>query len=163
MSRWAVLRAAAAALSLTACSGEKAHAFSDSSTGLSFRYPRGWTVSGFSTTVSPPRLIVASYRVRSKEVEGDCRGSAALPRLPRDGVAVLLIDYGTARNFPRHPPAFRVAQFQRGDSECFGPSYTLRFRRGNRDIQAHVAVGPIAHVPTRRQALAVLDSLKGHS
>jgi hypothetical protein len=151
--------AAAATFGLTACGGGQAHTFSDRSSGLSFRYPRAWSTSGFSRHVSPPRLVVASYPIRPSDVEGDCGGSAALARLPRDG-AVLLIDYGPSRRFTRHPSAFNLSQFQRGDYECFGQSWMLRFRRGGHDIQAHVALGGAADPLRRKQALTVLDSLK---
>ena len=153
------LCAAAAVLILPACSGHKAHTFSDRSTGLSFRYPQEWTTTGFSRSNSPHRVVVASYRVRPSEVEGDCGGSAALRRLPQGGAAVLLIDYGAGQGFPRHPSVFRLAQFQRGDYECFGKSYMLRFQRGGHDIQAHVAVGDTADASKRTEALRILDSL----
>lgn len=159
MSQRFFLYATAAILSLAACGGQKAHTFSDRSSGVSFRYPRGWTATGFSHNTTPVRLVVASYRVRPTEVEGDCGGSAALRRLPPDGAAVLLIDYGTSRGFSPHRSAFRLSQFQPGDYECFGPSYMLRFRRGGHDIQGHVAIGDAADASTRTEALRILDSL----
>jgi hypothetical protein len=159
MARRFFLCAAVAVLSLPACGGQKAHTFSDHSSGLSFRYPRGWTSSGFSRSTSPHRLVVASYRVRPSEVEGDCGGRAALRRLPRGGAAVLLIDYGVGQDFPPHPSVFRLAQFARREYECFGESYMLRFRRGGHDIQAHVAVGDAADSSKRTEALRILDSL----
>ena len=155
-----LLCAAAAVLGLPACGGQKAHTFSDHSTGISFRYPHGWTTTGFGRSATPPRLVVASYRVRSTQVEGDCGGSAALRRLPQDGAAVLLIDYGTSRGFRPHPSAFTLSEFQRGDFECFGQTYVLRFRRDGHDIQAHVALGEAADASKRTEALRILDSLK---
>jgi hypothetical protein len=103
---------------------------------------------------------VGSYPIRPSDVEGDCGGSAALERVPRDGAAVLLIDYGRSRRFPRHPSAFNLSQFQRGNYECFGQSWMVRFRRGGHDIQAHVALGTAADAVKREQALSVLDSLR---
>jgi hypothetical protein len=147
-------------IALSACDDDNSKTFSDPSSGLSFRYPQRWSASGFSQSVTPPRLVVASYRVRPSEVEGDCGGSAALRRLPRDGAAVLVIDYGTSRGFPRHPSAFKPSQFQRADWECFGDTYTLRFRRDGRDLQAHVALGKDADASKRVEALRVLDSLR---
>jgi hypothetical protein len=146
-------------LALPACDEDKSKTFSDPSSGVSFRYPQRWSVSGFSQRVSPVRLVVASYLVRAKEVEGDCGGSAALRRLPRDGAAVLLIDYGTNRGFPRHPSPFKLPQFQHAVWECFGDSYTLRFRRDGHDHQAYVALGKGAGASQRSEALLVLDSL----
>jgi hypothetical protein len=147
-------------IALSACDDDNSKTFSDPSSGLSFRYPQRWSASGFSQSVTPPRLVVASYRVRPSEVEGDCGGSTALRRLPRDGAAVLVIDYGTSRGFPRHPSAFKLSQFQRADWECFGDTYMLRFRRDGRDLQAHVALGKDADASKRVEALRVLDSLR---
>jgi hypothetical protein len=79
-----------------------------------FRYPHGWSTTGFSQRTSPQRLVVASYRVSARDVERDCGGSAALRRLPEDGAALLLIDYGMSEGFPRHPSAFKLSQFQHG-------------------------------------------------
>jgi hypothetical protein len=45
----------------SAAPGEQVRTFSDR--GISLRYPRGWSVAGFSTTVSPARLAVASYQI----------------------------------------------------------------------------------------------------
>jgi hypothetical protein len=121
-------------------------------------------VTGFSTTVSPERLVVASYRVKRREVEGDCGGARALAaRSPRD-VAVLLIDYGppvaATRTFPPRPRHFSLRLGTYGDYECFGASYMLRFYAAGHNLEAHVAIGRRADEKLRRQALALLDSLK---
>jgi hypothetical protein len=144
---------------LAGCDEHDSKTFSDPSSGLSLRYPQRWSATGFSEDVSPARLVVASYLVRAKEVEGDCGGSAALRRLPRDGAAVLLIDYGTNRGFPPHPSPFKLSQFQHAVWECFGDSYRLRFRRDGHDLQAYVALGKGAGASQRSEALGVLDSL----
>jgi hypothetical protein len=146
-----IAAAGLAASGLSACGGGNGHTFSDRSIGLSFRYPSAWSSSGFSRRVSPPRLVVGSYPIRPSD---------ALGRLPRDGAAVLLIDYGPSHRFPRHPSAFNLSQFHPGDYECFGQSWMLRFRRGGHDIQAHVALGVAADPMKRKQALTVLDSLR---
>ena len=62
--------------------------------GLSLQVPEGWSVSGFSETVFPRRLVAATYAVKRDDVEGDCGGLAAAQRLPSDGAYVVLIDYG---------------------------------------------------------------------
>jgi hypothetical protein len=62
--------------------------------GVSLETPSGWSVSGFSETVFPRRLVAASYPVTRADVEGDCGGLAAVERLPSDGAYVVLIDYG---------------------------------------------------------------------
>lgn len=102
---------------------------------------------------------MASYRVSARDVEGDCGGSAALRRLPQDGAAVLLIDYGTSEGFRPHPAVFKLSQFQHGGYECFGDGYMLLFRRAGRDLQAHVALGDTAEPSERTKLLRVLDSL----
>lgn len=128
--------------------------------GVSFRYPAGWHIAGFSTTNLPARLAVASYSLSPKSVEGDCGGVAAVRRLPPDGALVLLIDYGRAwKSFEAAPPRFRLDDGAFAEYECFGPSTMFRFSIRGRDLQAHVALGREAGADIRRQALAVLDSL----
>lgn len=151
---------ALSALCVSTCGGHKTQTFSDVSSDLSFRYPTNWSVSGFSHTNSPRRLVVASYRVAPQEVEGDCGGSQALSRIPSNGAAILLIDYGRTQRFTAHPADFRLSQFHRATYECFGDSYMLRFRRGGHNLQAHLALGSRASGSQRRQALAILNSLR---
>lgn len=148
-----------AALGLPACGGPKTQTFSDVSSGLSFRHPATWSISGFSQGNGPRRLVVASYRVAPSEVEGDCGGSHALSRIAPAAVALLLIDYGTGERFRQHPGDFKLSQFRRATYECFGDSYMLRFRRGGHDLQAHLALGNRASDSRRLEALAILDSL----
>jgi hypothetical protein len=133
----------------------------DAESGLTLRYPRDWRATGFSQTVSPRRLVVASYDVKTDQVEGDCGGMRALQALPAAGAAVLLIDYGSAARFAQHPNSFTLSEFEHANYECFGPSYMLRFRRGGEDIQAFVAFGSRASADRQQQALSILDSLKG--
>jgi hypothetical protein len=154
-----LVSAAIATVGLSACSGAETQTFFDASVGLSFHYPQHWTVSGFSRSVTPSRLVVASYPVRSAEVEGDCGGHEALRRIPPDGAAVLLIDYGTGEQFRPHPTAFKLPQFRRALYECFGDSYMLRFRRAGHDLQAHIALGNQVSEARRAEALAILDSI----
>jgi hypothetical protein len=119
-------------------------------------------VTGFSTTNSPNRLVVASYRVTRPQVEGDCGGMEALNALPPRGVAVLIIDYGPAprtSSFPPRPQQFQLRHGKYGNYECFGRSYVFRFRYASLDLQAHVAVGRLATAGRRNEALAILDSL----
>lgn len=151
---------AIAFLALAGCSGAKTVAFRDQ--GLKFRYPAGWSVTGFSRTVWPARLVVASYKVTHREVEGDCGGMRALSALPRNGGAVLLIDYGAAAGsggFAPRPERFRIRQFARANYECFGESYMLRFEAVGHDLQAHLKLGVDASAATRERALLILDSL----
>jgi len=137
--------------------------FTDPLAGISFHYPVGWFVAGFSRTVSPKRLVVASYPVTGTQVEGDCGGMRALTTLPARGAAVLLIDYGpTTRPTSRFPPPPRHFLLRHGtyaNYECFGRSYLFRFRAAGHDLQAHIAVGQLAAPARRNEALAILDSL----
>jgi len=144
---------------LTGCGGTERLAFQDR--GVEFRYPVGWSVTGFSRTVSPARLVVASYRVTPSEVEGDCAGHRALASLPGNGAALLLIDYGTAHRagFAPPPKNLRMRQLARGNYECFGDSYMLRFKAAGHDFQAHLKLGENATASTRQQALQILDSV----
>jgi hypothetical protein len=164
MGRPFLIGAATAVIGLSACSdGANDRTFSEPAVGargLSFHYPQEWSVSGFSRRTTPTRLVVASYRVHSSEVEGDCGGGEALRRMPRDGAAVVLIDYGSGEGFRPHPADFNLSQFRRADYECFGESYMLRFRRNGHDLQAHLALGREVHATQRAEALAILDSIK---
>jgi hypothetical protein len=135
--------------------------FRDGESGLMFRYPRSWSITGFSHSNSPRRLVAASYHVKADEVEGDCGGIEALQSLPGSGAAVLLIDYGSSSSFAPHPGHFTLSDFKRANFECFGDSYMLRFSRGVHDLQAHVALGSRASADRRVPALSILDSLKG--
>lgn len=151
-----------AALLLGGCGGTKSLTFRDAASGIAFRYPVGWSVTGFSRTVSPPRLVVASYRVKRGEVEGDCGGQRALTSAPQSGAVVLLLDYGNAAaggDFRPRPKHFVLRQFARGDYECFGDSYMLRFVAAGHHLQAHLKLGERAGAARRRQLLLILDSL----
>jgi len=100
--------------------GHAERAFHDRESGLSFRYPRSWTVIGFSHTNSPRRLVAASYHVVARQVEGDCGGMRALQSLPPQGSAVLLFDDGSTSSvaavrfgigFPPHAGRFALSEF----------------------------------------------------
>lgn len=150
------------ALSLTACSpGGGTRTLTDD--GISLMYPESWRVAGFSTTNSPRRLAVASYPVPEDSVEGDCGGLEAVELLPSDGALVILIDYGTSASFRERPSVLELADGEFAEYECFGPSSMFRFRVGDRNIQAHVALGPDADDALRDQALAILASLSSRS
>ncbi|MGH3019971.1 MAG: hypothetical protein ACRDNR_07415 [Gaiellaceae bacterium] len=127
--------------------------------GVSFRYPRDWSVAGFSTTVSPARVAIASYPLDADAVEGDCGGWAAVEALPPEGALVIIIDYGEAARFAARPARFRLADGEYANYECFGASIMFRFQAGGRALQAHVAIGHDAGTSLSREALAVLDSV----
>jgi hypothetical protein len=123
-------------------------------------------VSGFSTTVFPPRLVAASFSVREADVEGDCGGYRAVERLPTDGAYVVLIDYGEIGN-PAEPPEYtarlpvtlgdgRLANF-----ECFGESYLFRVVVAGRSLQLHLGLGRDSDADRRSEALSVVNSLRG--
>jgi hypothetical protein len=130
-----------------------------SSTGISVHEPVGWFISGFSRTVIPPRLVVASYPVTRSQVEGDCGGLRALAALPPRGIAVLLIDYGPTATFPPPPKHFSLQPKKYRNYECVGRSYRFRFQAAGHNLQAHIAVGRLAAPARISQALAILDSL----
>lgn len=138
--------------------GEGARSFTDA--GISVQYPKGWHVTGFSTTNQPRRLTVTSYAVPGDAVEGDCGGHAAVELLPNDGIVVLLIDYGARATFPPRPRGLTMQQGEFAEYECFGASTMFRFRLGRRDLQAHVAFGEEADEDAQQQALAVLADLE---
>jgi hypothetical protein len=143
----------------SAAPAEKLRTFSDH--GITLRYPPGWSLVGFSTTVLPARLAVASYPLPADAVEGDCGGLTAVEALPRDGALVILIDYGqaAAAEFAARPARLRLRDGKYDNYECFGASTMFRFRAGGRALQAHLALGHHADSSVSRQALAVLDSI----
>ncbi len=154
------LLALTASLLLAGCGGSKPASFN--AEGVAFLYPDGWSVTGFSRTVAPARLVVASYPVSRAEVEGDCGGMRALQALPPNGAAVLLIDYGpgpASTQFPARPSHFRLEQFKRANYDCFGDSYMLRFHTAGHNLQTHLVFGRNAGATQRNQALGVLDTL----
>jgi hypothetical protein len=133
--------------------------------GVSFAVPDGWSVSGFSETVFPRRLVAASYAVDRADVEGDCGGFAAVERLPSAGAYVVLIDYGgildvgtRRRDFKQRLP-LTFDDGQLAEFECFGRSYAFRFIVEGKGLQVHVALGRLADRRTRAGALAVLNSI----
>ena len=128
--------------------------------GISFEHPAGLQVTGFSTTVWPRRLAVTSYRVPADAVEGDCGGSVAAELLPPDGVVVLIVDYGERASFAPRPSPLTTAHGELADYECFGKSSMFRFRVGERDVQAHVAIGKNAGEDARVRALSILASIR---
>jgi hypothetical protein len=128
--------------------------------GFSFQHPKGWHVTGFSTTNSPHRLAVTSYRVPADAVEGDCGGLAAVERLPTDGVLVIVIDYGEQASFPPRPSPLTIADGELAEYECFGRSSMFRFRVGRRDVQAHLAFGDETGDDAHQQALSILTSIE---
>jgi hypothetical protein len=144
---------------LAACSvgGEAQQEFSED--GISFRYPRGWHVVGFSTSNSPHRLAVSSYRVPRTAIEGDCGGYEAVELLPATGAIVLLIDYGEGGSFAPLPDGLRLSDGDFAEYECFGASTMFRFLVEQRDLQAHLAVGSQASEKTRDRALAILSDI----
>jgi len=146
---------------VSGCGGSKEVMFRDVSRGLAFRYPRGWSVTGFSTTNSPSRLVVASYHVELRQVEGDCGGIEALSKLPARGAAVLIIDYGSgvlSAGFAPKPRRFQLRSGRYGNYECFGRSWVFRFHSAGRDVQAHVILGRLASSDVRGKALTILNS-----
>jgi hypothetical protein len=154
-----------AALALDGCAHDDSpDRFSER--GLSFQVPDGWSVSGFSETVFPRRLVAATYMVDRGDVEGDCGGLAAVERLRRDGSYVVLIDYGGSldagtrqRDFDQRLP-LTFDDGQLAEYECFGRSYAFRFVVAGRALQAHVALGRVADRKTRAAALTLLNSVR---
>ncbi len=132
-----------AVAALVACEFDTEESTRFAEHGVELQAPRTWSSTGFSKTVWPRRLVAASYDVRPADVEGDCGGLAAVRRLPRDGVYVVLIDYGEVREregfTDRLPVTLRDGAL--AEYECFGHSYMFRFIRSGRALQAHVGVG----------------------
>lgn len=127
--------------------------------GLTLSYPSDWSLAPFSKTNSPARLAIGSYVIPRGATEGDCGGIAAVRRLPSDGVLVLVIDYGDGPGFQPLPDDLDLTSGEFANYDCFGESTAFRFRVGNRDLQAHIALGPEATEESKEQALDVLRSI----
>jgi len=129
---------------------------------VSFDYPQGWHVTGFSMDASPRRLAVTTYPLLANAVEGDCGGHAVIGALPPTGAAVLVLDYGPRFNtdtFPLPPRPFTLRNGRSGVYECYGVSTLFRFSAHDRALQVHVAFGRKATEATRGAALAILDPI----
>lgn len=125
--------------------------------------PQGWSVTGFSETVWPRRLVAASFPVTLDDVEGDCGGLAAVQRLPSDGAYVVLIDYGpdveSKEGFTDRFPIRALRDGQLAEFECFGRSFAFRFILDGRALQAHVGLGSDGDLEREPEAIALLSSL----
>ena len=142
-------------VTIVGCGGDKTLVFRDR--GIEFRYPVDWSVTR-SAVVSPVRVVVASYPLPREQIDA-CH---ALSTVPPSGVALLILDYGNVSGstaFARRPRHLRMRQFARGNYQCFGESYMLRFRVGEHNLQAHVRFGDDVNAATRQQALRLLESI----
>ena len=131
-----------------------------STEGLTLAVPSGWSSTPFTTTNNPHRLAVASYPLPADSVEGDCGGIEAVRQLPNDGVLVLVIDYGDGPGFASRPDDLELSSGEFANYDCFGQSTAFRFRVGERDLQAHLALGPDATDDAKEHALEVLRSIE---
>lgn len=136
--------------------------------GLTARLPSGWHVARQRlTAVSSPvqRLVLTSFVLHQRVRDTGCRPDTALHKMPAAGAMVYVFEYRgpTAHDLAREPPRpqhFRLDPRSLRTYECLGRSYMVRFRDHGRALQAHVYLGRRAGAPARRQALAVLDSLR---
>ena len=150
------LVALATSTAVAGCGGGETHLYRDR--GIEFRYPVRWSVSRV-TTISPVRAVVTSYEPGRNEIKNVCHALATVP--PR-GAGLLILDYGNGfRNgdFPPRASDLEIEDFARGNYECFGDSYMLRFRVDGHSLQAHLRFGDAARASTRQDALRVLESI----
>ncbi len=152
---------------MVASTGEPARPTRFAERGVSLEIPSGWSVSGFSETVFPRRLVAASYPVARADVEGDCGGLAAVERLPSAGAYIVLIDYGgnfdpdlTNRGEFKQRLPLTLADGQLAEFECFGRSYAFHFISGGRGLQAHIGLGADSGAESRADAVAALNSIR---
>jgi hypothetical protein len=154
-------------LTTAACADGRDPTASFSERGVQLQIPSVWSITGFSTTNAPRRLVAASFSVRPEDAEGDCGGNAAITRLPQDGAFVALIDYDKMPvdrgDFPDTLPVSNVDDlFDRNrfrQFDCFGPSYMLRVIVNGRPIQIHAGLGRNASGERRAEVLAVVNSI----
>lgn len=158
------------ALTAASCSHSSGSSKVFSDRAIQLQVPRTWSITGFSTTNRPRRLVAASYPVRREDVEGDCGGIAAVTRLPEDGAFVVLIDYGNTRVNPQEfqttLPAGAEALFDPSrhiPTDCFGSSYMSRLTVDGRPLQVHVGLGSRAGGELRGELLAVVNSITTES
>jgi hypothetical protein len=129
--------------------------------GLSVAAPPSWAF-----TLRPvPGLVEPSvpFAIGSGPVPrgGDCAPTRAIAAVRRPGVLIWVYEYhggADASDFPARRRPLRLGALG-GPFECLGVrAYTIRFRIGDREFQAHV----VAHRPgprLRSQAERVLTSL----
>jgi hypothetical protein len=154
-------------LSAAACTDGRDPTANFSERGVHLQIPSAWSITGFSTTNAPSRLVAASYSVRPEDSEGDCGGNAAIARLPEDGAFIALIDYDEMPvdrgDFPDTLPVASVDDlFDRRrflQFDCFGPSYMLRLIVNRRPIQVHVGLGKEASSERRAEVVAIVNSI----
>jgi hypothetical protein len=157
---------AAMVVALTACSTSAENEVFEQR-DIAFVVPSGWSVTGFSETVTPRRLVAASYPVIPADVEGDCGGLDAVQRLPPEGAYVVLIDYGAGSSrlaeFVDTLPAATLREGQLAEFGCFGRSFAFRFVSADHALQVHVGIGSVATLQRRSEALALLNSIQAEA
>jgi hypothetical protein len=138
--------------------------------GIRYTIPAGWHAAKRSLT---PHLVnpheVLTVGTGSLPRGGRCAQfpSAALAALrPTDALVTVQERLGSVTSFPARPPHFSLPAPNTSEATlCGAPtatvtSYWFEFRDGGRGFHVLVALGRSAPASRRREALAVLDSLR---
>jgi hypothetical protein len=156
---------AAALLSGGAQSAHTGHA-----DGIRFTIPPGWRAAATSLTphLTDPHEVL-TVGTGPLPAGGRCAQfpSAALAALrPTDALVTVQERLGSVKSFPPRPRRFSLPAPDTSEAAaCAGPnasftSYWFGFRDRGRGFHVLVAFGASARASTRREALAILDSLR---
>lgn len=139
---------------------------------FSVRVPAGWHVAGESLTpklTDPVEILAAGTLADLRPVEGECAHVpvGALEALgPRDAFVTVQERLGAGR-FPPRPQSFAlVGRVRHGSAQTCAQGerrlaeYWVEFADAGRRFHVLIAFGPQAPPERRREALALLDSLR---
>jgi hypothetical protein len=106
------------------------------------------------------QIALGTFRLHQQRPDFNCTPATALAaRRPRDGFIFMFeyegLNHTQIMRFPPRPARLALPPAAH-PFECMGTSWLVRFRDAGRAFQAHVYGPP----PRRRQALAILDSLR---
>lgn len=134
------------------------------------RLPPGWRQIDrpITAVLYPPQVFAAStYPLRLHRRPRSCSPTAALRRMPPDGVLVQIIEYAptaspgmpvTVPDLPPRPRRFSYADATWARFECAGPSYKFDYRQGGHALQAQVWMRrSTVDARLKRDALAILS------
>lgn len=138
--------------------------FDDASRGVHLVHPSAWRVypQALTQAVSArDQIALGTFALQQRRPDPNCTPATALrARRPGSGFLFLFEYRGLSQKqlerFPQRPATLRLPPSAFAPYECMGRSWLVRFRDHGRAFQAHIYGGQ----PRRRQALAILDSLR---
>ena len=131
-----------------------------------------WRYGGMDVRMQPP----SGWRVRARgshfnfgswdvppPPDESCALPAGVKSLPADGAFAFVFEYAGLNRTQRmrlpSSPQFALRARDRRSYECFGDSWSFRWRERGRAFQAHAYLGRRAGAQRRRELLAALRSV----